>query len=55
MKYKVYTKWIGYSEIEVEASSEEEARELAGSDVCTVVDDDIINFEHDMETLEEIF
>ena len=28
MKYKVYTKWIGYSEIEVEASSEEEAREV---------------------------
>lgn len=40
---------------EVQANSEEEARELAGSDVCTVVDDDIINFEHDMETLEEIF
>ena len=28
MKYKVYTKWIGYSEIEVEAKSEEEAREM---------------------------
>jgi len=28
MKYKVFTKWIGYSEIEVEAKSEEEAREL---------------------------
>ena len=40
---------------EVQANSEEEARELAGSDVCTVVDDDIIDFEHDMETLEEIF
>ena len=28
MKYKVYTKWIGYSEIEVKAKSEEEAKEL---------------------------
>ena len=28
MKYKVFTKWIGYSEIEVEAKSEEEAREM---------------------------
>ena len=28
MKYKVYTKWIGYSEIEVEAKSEEEASEI---------------------------
>ena len=28
MKYKVYTKWIGYSEIEVRAKSEEEAREI---------------------------
>ena len=28
MKYKVYTKWIGYSEVEVEAKSEEEAREI---------------------------
>lgn len=26
--YKVYTKWIGYSEIEVEAKSEDEAREM---------------------------
>ena len=26
-KFKVYTKWIGYSEIEVEAKSEEEAGE----------------------------
>tara|TARA_R100000664_G_C2672934_1_gene84175 strand:- start:249 stop:455 length:207 start_codon:yes stop_codon:yes gene_type:complete len=26
--YKVYTKWIGYSEIEVEAKSEEEASEI---------------------------
>ena len=25
--YKVYTKWIGYSEIEVEAKSPEEAEE----------------------------
>jgi len=25
--YKVYTKWIGYSEIEVEAKSTEEAEE----------------------------
>ena len=25
--YKVYTKWTGYSEIEVEASSKEEAEE----------------------------
>ena len=28
MKYKVFTKWIGYSEIEVEAKSEDEAREM---------------------------
>ena len=28
MKYKVYTKWIGYSEIEVEAKSEYEAKEM---------------------------
>ena len=28
MKYKVYTKWIGYSEIEVKAKSEEEAKKL---------------------------
>ena len=28
MKYKVYTKWTGYSEIEVEAKSEVEAREM---------------------------
>ena len=28
MKYKVYTKWIGYSEIEVEAKSEDEAKEM---------------------------
>ena len=28
MKYKVYTKWIGYSEIEVRAKSKEEAKEL---------------------------
>jgi hypothetical protein len=27
MKYKVYTKWVGYSEIEVNAENEEEARE----------------------------
>ena len=26
--YKVYTKWIGYSEIEVKANSEEKAREI---------------------------
>jgi hypothetical protein len=25
--YKVYTKWIGYSEIEVEGKSEEEAKQ----------------------------
>jgi len=25
--YKVYTKWIGYSEIEVEGESEEEAKQ----------------------------
>lgn len=25
--YKVYTKWVGYSEIEVEANSKEEAGE----------------------------
>ena len=28
MKYKVYTKWIGYSEIEVYAKSEDEAKEM---------------------------
>ena len=28
MKYKVYTKWIGYSEIEVRAKSKEEASEI---------------------------
>jgi hypothetical protein len=28
MRYKVFTKWIGYSEIEVEAKSEDEAREM---------------------------
>ena len=28
MKYKVYTRWIGYSEIEVKAKSEEEASEI---------------------------
>jgi hypothetical protein len=28
MKYKVYTKWIGYSEIEVEAKSKDEAKEM---------------------------
>ena len=28
MKYKVFTKWIGYSEIEVEAKSEDKAREM---------------------------
>ena len=28
MKYKVYTKWIVYSEIEVEAKSEDEAKEM---------------------------
>ena len=27
MKYKVYTKWIGYSEIEVDAENEQEAEE----------------------------
>ena len=27
-KYKVYTKWIGYSEIEVEAKLEDEAKEM---------------------------
>ena len=27
-KYKVYTKWIGYSEIEVEAKSKDEAKEM---------------------------
>ena len=27
-KYKVFTKWNGYSEIEVEAKSEDEAREI---------------------------
>ena len=26
--YKVYTKWIGYSEIEVHAKSKDEAREM---------------------------
>ena len=28
MKYRVFTKWIGYSEIEVEATSEKKAREI---------------------------
>ena len=28
MKYKVFTKWIGYSEIEVEPKSEDEAKEM---------------------------
>ena len=28
MKYKVFTKWTGYSEIEVKAKSEEEAKEM---------------------------
>ena len=27
MKYKVYTKWIGYSEIEVNAENKQEAEE----------------------------
>ena len=31
MKYKVYTKWIGYSEIKVEAKSEEEAKDKVNS------------------------
>jgi hypothetical protein len=31
MKYKVYTKWIGYSEIEVKAKSEEEAIDKVNS------------------------
>jgi hypothetical protein len=31
MKYKVFTKWIGYSEIEVEAKSEEEAIDKVNS------------------------
>ena len=26
--YKVYTKWVGYSEIEVNAENEEEARDF---------------------------
>ena len=26
--YKVYTKWVGYSEIEVDAENEEEARDF---------------------------
>ena len=30
-KYKVYTKWIGYSEIKVEAKSEEEAKDKVNS------------------------
>ena len=29
MKYKVYTKWIGYSEIEVNAENEQEAKDFA--------------------------
>ena len=29
MKFKVYTKWVGYSEIEVNAENEEEARDFA--------------------------
>ena len=28
MKFKVYTKWVGYSEIEVNAENEEEARDF---------------------------
>ena len=28
MKYKVYTKWVGYSEIEVNAENEEEAKDF---------------------------
>ena len=31
MKYKVYTKWIGYSEIDVKAKSEEEAKEMVNT------------------------
>jgi hypothetical protein len=31
MRYKVFTKWIGYSEIEVEAKSEEEAIDKVNS------------------------
>ena len=31
MRYKVVTKWIGYSEIEVEAKSEEEAIDKVNS------------------------
>ena len=30
-KYKVYTKWIGYSEIDVKAKSEEEAKEMVNT------------------------
>jgi len=29
--YKVHTKWIGYSEIEIEARSKEEAKELVAT------------------------
>lgn len=28
MKYKVYTKWVGYSEIEVNAENEQEAKDF---------------------------
>ena len=42
MKYKVFTKWTGYSEIEVEAKSEEEAKNIVyageydpNSEICT--------------------
>jgi len=31
-KYKVYTKWIGYSEIDVEAKSKKQAREMVDTD-----------------------
>ena len=30
-EYKVYTKWIGYSEIDVKAKSEEEAKEMVNT------------------------
>ena len=29
--YKVYTKWTGYSEIEIQAKSEEEVKELVAT------------------------
>lgn len=32
--FKVYTKWIGYSEIEVNAENEQEAEDFASMGLC---------------------